>query len=68
LKYIVTLPEALPIAVITRFITWFKEFDMPVGGVVVNILIGKAPVAPGCSTFVRTRVDMRVLSVSKNRF
>ena len=40
--FFVTLPEALPIAVITRFIAWFKEFGIPVGGVVVNMLIDQA--------------------------
>ena len=28
-----TLPEALPIAVITRFIGWFRDFGIPVGEV-----------------------------------
>src|SRR5262249_20608614 len=36
--FFVTLPEALPIAVITRFIGWFHDFGIPVGGVVVNML------------------------------
>lgn len=31
--FFVTLPEALPIAVITRFIGWFQEFGIPGGGV-----------------------------------
>ena len=30
--FFVTLPESLPIAVITRFINWFYEFGIPVGG------------------------------------
>ena len=34
-----TLPEALPIAVITRFLKWFHDFGIPVGGIVVNGLI-----------------------------
>jgi len=34
--FFVTLPEALPIAVIKRFINWFQDFGIPVGGVVVN--------------------------------
>jgi arsenite-transporting ATPase len=37
--FFVTLPEALPIAVITRFLHWFHEFGIPVGGIVVNGLI-----------------------------
>ena len=39
--FFVTLPESLPIAVITRFINWFHEFGIPVGGVVVNGVIQK---------------------------
>src|SRR5256712_13869278 len=35
--FFVTLPEALPIAVISRFIGWFHEFGIPVGGVIVNM-------------------------------
>jgi arsenite/tail-anchored protein-transporting ATPase len=35
----VTLPEALPIAVITRFLNWFHGFGIPVGGIIVNGLI-----------------------------
>src|SRR6202142_960547 len=42
--FFVTLPEALPIAVITRFIQWFHDFGIPVGGVLVNMLIDKASV------------------------
>ena len=37
--FFVTLPEALPIAVIPRFIDWFHDFGIPVGGVVVNMVI-----------------------------
>jgi arsenite-transporting ATPase len=39
--FFVTLPEALPIAVITRFIQWFHDFGIPVGGVLVNMLIDR---------------------------
>jgi arsenite-transporting ATPase len=37
--FFVTLPEALPIAVISRFLRWFQDFGIPVGGIVVNGLI-----------------------------
>jgi arsenite/tail-anchored protein-transporting ATPase len=57
--FFVTLPEALPIAVITRFIAWFKEFGIPVGGVVVNMLIDKAQVREDSPEFVRNRVAMQ---------
>src|SRR2546430_7688182 len=57
--FFVTLPEALPIAVITRFIGWFEEFGIPVGGVVVNMLIDRASVTAGAAEFVRNRVAMQ---------
>ncbi len=57
--FFVTLPEALPIAVITRFINWFYEFGIPVGGVVVNGLIPKEQVAADAPEFVRNRVLMQ---------
>jgi len=57
--FFVTLPESLPIAVITRFINWFHEFGIPVGGVVVNMLIPKAEVKEDAAEFVRHRVEMQ---------
>jgi arsenite/tail-anchored protein-transporting ATPase len=57
--FFVTLPEALPIAVITRFINWFHEFGIPVGGVVVNMLIDKESVRDDAPEFVKNRVAMQ---------
>jgi arsenite-transporting ATPase len=57
--FFVTLPEALPIAVITRFINWFQEFGIPVGGVVVNMVIDKAGVSADAPDFVRNRIAMQ---------
>ncbi len=57
--FFVTLPEALPIAVITRFINWFEEFGIPVGGVVVNMLIDQETVGEDAPDFVRNRVKMQ---------
>ncbi len=57
--FFVTLPEALPIAVITRFIQWFHEFGIPVGGVLVNMLIDKKSVGPDAADFVKNRVAMQ---------
>jgi arsenite-transporting ATPase len=57
--FFVTLPEALPIAVITRFIQWFKDFGIPVGGVLVNMLIDQASVGPDAAAFVKNRVAMQ---------
>ena len=57
--FFVTLPESLPIAVITRFINWFHEFGIPVGGVVVNGIIQKEQVDQEAAEFVRNRVKMQ---------
>jgi arsenite/tail-anchored protein-transporting ATPase len=57
--FFVTLPEALPIAVIRRFISWFDEFGIPVGGVVVNMLIEKDTVGEDAPDFVKNRIAMQ---------
>ncbi|HXX83146.1 MAG TPA: ArsA family ATPase [Casimicrobiaceae bacterium] len=57
--YFVTLPEALPIAVVTRFIQWFKDFGIPVGGVLVNMVIDPASVGPDAAEFVKNRLAMQ---------
>ncbi len=57
--FFVTLPEALPIAVITRFINWFHEFGIPVGGVIVNMRIDRRQVGADSADFVRNRVAMQ---------
>ncbi len=57
--FFVTLPEALPIAVIKRFINWFRDFGIPVGGVLVNMLIQKEQVVATSPEFVRNRVAMQ---------
>ena len=57
--FFVTLPEALPIAVITRFIGWFRDFGIPVGGVVVNMLIDRTQVETTSPEFVKNRLAMQ---------
>lgn len=57
--FFVTLPEALPIAVIKRFIAWFHDFGIPVGGVVVNMKIEKETVGEDIPEFVRNRLKMQ---------
>jgi arsenite-transporting ATPase len=57
--FFVTLPEALPIAVIKRFIAWFHDFGIPVGGVVVNMKIDEALVGEDAPDFVKNRVAMQ---------
>jgi arsenite/tail-anchored protein-transporting ATPase len=56
--YFVTLPEALPVAVIRRFINWFTDFGIPVGGVIVNQVIEDQP-GIDLPEFVVNRMDMQ---------
>lgn len=48
--FFVTLPLALPIAVIERFIGWVQAFDIPTGGIIVNGVIPKETVEVGKSS------------------
>jgi arsenite-transporting ATPase len=57
--FFVTLPEALPIAVITRFIGWFHEFGIPVGGVIVNMVLDREALGSGLPEFVQNRLAMQ---------
>lgn len=57
--FFVTLPEALPIAVIKRFINWFIEFGIPVGGIVVNMRIDEEGISEDAPDFVKNRVIMQ---------
>ena len=54
--FFVTLPEALPIAVIRRFIDWFTDFGIPVGGIVVNMVI-RPEEGEAAPDFVRNRIE-----------
>lgn len=57
--FFVTLAEALPIAVISRFIGWFEDFGIPVGGVIVNMLLDKSALGDDVPEFVCNRVQMQ---------
>jgi arsenite-transporting ATPase len=57
--FFVTLLESLPIAVIKRFIGWFEDFGIPIGGVVVNQAIDKSEVGEQTAEFIRNRVKMQ---------
>lgn len=57
--FFITLPEALPIAVIKRFINWFHEFGIPVGGVIVNMLIDSDSLGNDSPEFVVNRIAMQ---------
>jgi len=57
--FFVTLPEALPIAVITRFIGWFHEFGIPIGGVIVNMVMDRTALGTDLPEFVLNRMRMQ---------
>ncbi|MFH1596780.1 MAG: ArsA-related P-loop ATPase, partial [Pseudomonadota bacterium] len=48
----------LPIAVITRFLKWFHDFGIPVGGIIVNGLL-PPPESEQAPDFVRNRFAMQ---------
>jgi len=54
--FFVTLPLALPISVIERFIQWVEAFNIPIGGVVVNEVIPIAS-SEGLSPYVANRIS-----------
>src|SRR2546426_386506 len=55
----VKVAAALPIAVISRFIGWFHEFGIPVGGVVVNMVLDRQALGADVPEFVLNRVKMQ---------
>ncbi len=57
--FFVTLLESLPIAVIRRFIGWFKDFGIPIGGVIINEAIDKSEVGKDSAQFIINRVKMQ---------
>jgi arsenite-transporting ATPase len=63
--FFITLPEALPIAVITRFINWFEEFGIPIGGVIVNMAIDESTVTEDAPDFVKNRLNMQTEYMKK---
>ena len=42
-----------------RFIPWFEDFGIAVGGMLVNMVIDQASVGPDAAEFVRNRVAMQ---------
>jgi arsenite-transporting ATPase len=57
--FFVTLLESLPIAVIRRFIGWFEDFGIPIGGVIVNQAIDKSQIEEDSAEFILNRVKMQ---------
>jgi arsenite-transporting ATPase len=57
--FFITLPEALPIAVITRFLKWFQDFGIPVGGIIVNGLLPEPDPGTQMPEFIQNRRAMQ---------
>jgi arsenite-transporting ATPase len=57
--FFITLLESLPIAVIRRFIGWFEDFGIPIGGVIINQAIDKSEVGEDTAEFILNRVKMQ---------
>jgi len=57
--FFVTLLESLPIAVIKRFVGWFQDFGIPIGGVLVNEVIDEKQLDDNTTQFVMNRVQMQ---------
>jgi arsenite-transporting ATPase len=57
--FFITLLESLPIAVIRRFIGWFEDFGIPIGGVIVNQAIDKSDIREDSAEFILNRVKMQ---------
>jgi len=67
--FFVTLPLALPIAVIERFITWIEAFSIPVGGVIANEVMPPADLAK-VPTYVANKMKEQAgyIDMINNRF
>ena len=57
--FFVTLLESLPIAVIRRFIGWFEDFGIPIGGVIINQAIERSQVGADSAKFIQNRLEMQ---------
>jgi arsenite-transporting ATPase len=57
--FFLTLLESLPIAVIKRFIGWFRDFGIPIGGAVINEVIDTSEVNQNTAEFILNRIAMQ---------
>lgn len=55
--YFVTTPESLPISVVKRFISMVQSFNIPVGGVFVNMVLDKEDVASDPSGYLAAKLE-----------
>ncbi|MEM4409685.1 MAG: ArsA-related P-loop ATPase, partial [Candidatus Caldarchaeum sp.] len=55
LFYFVTTPESLPISVVKRFINMVQAFNIPVGGIFVNMVLDRADVSSDPTGYLRSK-------------
>lgn len=57
--YFATLPEPRPVAIISNLVNLLTEFDIPVGGVIVNLVIDEIRVVPSSPDYIKDRLAMQ---------
>ncbi|MCX8201172.1 MAG: ArsA family ATPase [Candidatus Caldarchaeum sp.] len=55
LFYFVTTPESLPISVVKRFITMVQSFNIPVGGIFVNMVLDRSDVSSDPTGYLQAK-------------
>lgn len=58
--FFVTLPLSLPIAVVKRFIKMVSAYDIPVGGVIVNMVLKKAVAETTTNEYIRNQYQQQL--------
>jgi len=58
--FFVTLPLSLPIAVVKRFIKMVTAYDIPVGGVIVNMVLKKSVADATTNEYIRNQYQQQL--------
>ncbi len=58
--FFVTLPLSLPIAVVKRFIKMVSAYDIPVGGVIVNMVLKKSVAEATSNEYIRNQYKQQL--------
>ncbi|MFN3805261.1 MAG: ArsA family ATPase [Pyrobaculum sp.] len=66
----VTIPTVLAISVVQRFVEMVRAYDIPFGGVVVNMVLPREEAERDATGFIKSKYDeqMRNMEVIKNAF
>lgn len=55
--FFVTVPQALPISVVKRFISMVRSFDIPIGGVIVNMVLGREEAEQDTTGYLKAKLE-----------